>query len=211
MYVKKTYIAEDGKAFDYELECRAHEAKLFAEMYGDVLSPFVSLFNRDGNLAEIYYMNEVYYVYVKQLPNFEDEEFMDIWDKIIPGNLTAAIEDHGIGWYFRGDNNEWYSWNSQEEYVNRMKQAFDKMSKLIVPSAPETKTKLFVYSKPNTMDGYLQNGDCHRYTDDVALCYANSLEEATEIFCKLYERKLIEGNVKEASFNKYGICICTDF
>ena len=38
--------------------------------------------------------------------------------------------------------------------------------------------KLYVYAKPNTMDGYLQNGDCHNYTDDVALCYANSLEEA---------------------------------
>ena len=71
--------------------------------------------------------------------------------------------------------------------------------------------KLFVYAKPNTMDGYLQNGDCHRFTDDVALCYANSVEEAVEIFSKLYDRTLIEGNVNEAWFNSYDICICTDF
>ena len=71
--------------------------------------------------------------------------------------------------------------------------------------------KLFVYAKPNTMDGYLQNGDCHCYTDDVALCYANSLEEAVEVFCRLYDRELIEGNVTEAVFNSRGICICTDF
>ena len=45
--------------------------------------------------------------------------------------------------------------------------------------------KLFVYAKANTMDGYLQNGDCHRFTDDVALCYANSLEEAMDIFVAL--------------------------
>lgn len=61
------------------------------------------------------------------------------------------------------------------------------------------------------MDGYLQNGDCHRFTDDVALCYANSLGEAVEIFCKLYDKELVIDNVKEAKFNSYGICICTDF
>ena len=71
--------------------------------------------------------------------------------------------------------------------------------------------KLFVYAKPNTMDGYLQNDDCHNFTDDVALCYANSLKEAVETFCKLYDRELIAGNVGEARFNSYGICICTDF
>jgi len=71
--------------------------------------------------------------------------------------------------------------------------------------------KLFVYSRPNTMDGYLQNGDCHRYTDDVALCYAETLEGAVSIFTKLYDQELIEGHVKEAAFNSYGICICTDF
>lgn len=71
--------------------------------------------------------------------------------------------------------------------------------------------KLFVYAKPNTMDGYLQNGAGHSFTDDVALCYANSLEEAVEIFCKLYDKELVKGNVEEAWFNSYGICICTDY
>ena len=71
--------------------------------------------------------------------------------------------------------------------------------------------KLFIYANPNTMDGYLQNGDCHKFTDDVALCYANSLEDAVEKFSKLYDRAAVEGNVKEACFNSYGICICTDF
>ena len=75
----------------------------------------------------------------------------------------------------------------------------------------ERKMKLFVYAKPNTMDGYLQNGDCHRYTDDVALCYANSLDEAIETFSKIYYKESLEGNVKEAEFNVYGICVCTDY
>ena len=71
--------------------------------------------------------------------------------------------------------------------------------------------KLFVYAKANTMDGYLQNGDCHRFTDDVAWCYANSSEEAVEIFSRLYNRELVKGNVEEAQFNSSGICICTDY
>jgi hypothetical protein len=71
--------------------------------------------------------------------------------------------------------------------------------------------KVYIYSKPNTMDGYLQNGDCHRYTDDVALCYATSVEDATEQFCKLYSKEYVVGNVKEMKMNKYGICICTDY
>lgn len=74
-----------------------------------------------------------------------------------------------------------------------------------------TKMKLFVYAKANTMDGYLQNGDCHNFTDDVALCYANSLEEAIETFSKIYYKESLEGNVKEAEFNVYGICVCTDY
>ena len=52
------------------------------------------------------------------------------------------------------------------------------------------RNKLYCYSKPNTMDGYLQNDDCHRYTDDVALCYAENIEQATEIFSRLYDKSL---------------------
>lgn len=71
--------------------------------------------------------------------------------------------------------------------------------------------KLYVYAKPNTMDGYLQNGECHNFTDDVALCYANSLADAVKIFEKLYSTEALVNNVQEARFNDYGICICTDY
>lgn len=52
---------------------------------------------------------------------------------------------------------------------------------------------------------------CHSYTDDVALCYADSLNDAVEIFSKLYDKELIKGHIKEARFDSYGICICTDY
>ena len=41
--------------------------------------------------------------------------------------------------------------------------------------------KLYISAKPNTVDGYLQNGDFHHFTDDGVFCYANSLEEAVVI------------------------------
>lgn len=76
----------------------------------------------------------------------------------------------------------------------------------------ENSKKLFCYSKPNTMDGYLQNGDCHRYTDDVALCYAKDVEEAHRIFSQLYDEKLLNGNIKEVRFSKLdGIFVATDY
>ena len=52
--------------------------------------------------------------------------------------------------------------------------------------------KLFIYAKPNTMDGYLQNGECHTFTDDVALCYANSQEEAIGISANFIAKKRLK-------------------
>lgn len=75
----------------------------------------------------------------------------------------------------------------------------------------EEDRKLFCYSAPNMMDGYMKNQHGHRYTDDVAVCYANSLDEAIEKFSKLYSRDILVGNVSEVKFNSYGICVCTDY
>ena len=75
----------------------------------------------------------------------------------------------------------------------------------------QKRNKLYCYSKPNTMDGYLQNDDCHRYTDDVALCYAENIEQATKIFSRLYDKSLLENNIRKVEFNSSGIFIATDF
>lgn len=76
--------------------------------------------------------------------------------------------------------------------------------------------KLYVYSKPNVMDGYkaLQDQppeDIHSYTDDVALCFANSLEEAIHIFRRMYDIHKDTTLVHEAQFNQHGVCVCTDY
>lgn len=65
-------------------------------------------------------------------------------------------------------------------------------------------SKLYCYSKPSVMEG-------HRYSDDVAICYADSIEESIRIFSKLYNLSLLVGNVREVKFNDLGIFIATDY
>lgn len=51
----------------------------------------------------------------------------------------------------------------------------------------------------------------HRYSDDVAICYADSLKDAMNKFNRLYDLSLLVGNVKEVRFNDFGIFIATDY
>ena len=131
MYVRKTYIAEDGKEFKYECECRAYEAMLFDNIHSSTLTPFIAMFDKGGKPISFARMGDTWYVYVKQLPDWEDEKLMDIWDRVIPGQLTTIIDEYGAGWYFQNDHNEWYSWTQREKAHERMKLAFEKMYELI--------------------------------------------------------------------------------
>ena len=63
--------------------------------------------------------------------------------------------------------------------------------------------KLFVYAKANQMEE-------HKFTDDVALCYADSKGQALEIFLRLYGNATIN-DIKEPYFNDHGIAILTDY
>lgn len=68
-----------------------------------------------------------------------------------------------------------------------------------------TKTKkLYCYTNAGRMEG-------HKYSDDVAICEADSIKEATKIFGKMYDYELLKGNVKEVNFNKWGIFVATDY
>lgn len=63
--------------------------------------------------------------------------------------------------------------------------------------------KLFVYKKPGVMVG-------HNYTDDVAITYAATKEEAIEKFKEFYSDVNNE-NVSEPYFNYGGVAILTDY
>ena len=66
----------------------------------------------------------------------------------------------------------------------------------------QEKDKLWVYSKPNQMEG-------HEYTDDVAITWAKTKTEALEKFRRLYD--LSQEDVQEVWFNGFGVAILTDY
>lgn len=63
--------------------------------------------------------------------------------------------------------------------------------------------KLFVYRKPRVMVG-------HNYTDDVAITYATTKEEAIKKFKEFYS-DVNSKNVFEPYFNYGGVAILTDY
>lgn len=94
--------------------------------------------------------------------------------------------------------------------INLAELSFEKIKQKI-----NIKTKkLFVYARANAMVD-------HRFTDDIALCYACSLDEAVTIFSKMYDKDFIFSKIQaadyikkhtfEARFNDNGICVCTDY
>ena len=65
------------------------------------------------------------------------------------------------------------------------------------------KPVLFVYKKPGVMVG-------HNFTDDVAITYATTKEEAIKKFKEFYSDVNNE-NVSEPYFNYGGVAILTDY
>ncbi len=63
--------------------------------------------------------------------------------------------------------------------------------------------RLYAYALANQIEE-------HRFTDDVAICWASSIQEAIWKFRKLYTMASSK-NVAEVSFNDYDIAILTDY
>lgn len=64
-------------------------------------------------------------------------------------------------------------------------------------------SKLYVYAKPDQMEE-------HRFSDDVAITYADSKEDAFNKFRRLYQNVAIN-DIKEVEFNLFGVAILTDY
>ena len=63
--------------------------------------------------------------------------------------------------------------------------------------------RLYAYS----LAGQLEE---HEFSDDVAVCWAFSIQEAIWKFRKMYERASKQ-NVKEVSFSNRGIAVLTEY
>lgn len=67
----------------------------------------------------------------------------------------------------------------------------------------QSHSHLYVYKSPNQMQG-------HEYTDDVAITYASTLEEARTRFSILYNLDPND-DIHEVGFNDYDVAILTDY
>lgn len=63
--------------------------------------------------------------------------------------------------------------------------------------------RLYVYALADQMEG-------HRFTDDVAVCWASSTKEAVRKFRKAYSMASKE-NVREVTFGNDDIAVLTDY
>ena len=66
------------------------------------------------------------------------------------------------------------------------------------------KEKIYAFTYANGL------GEGHRYTDDVAICKAKSLDEAIAKFSALYSNAN-KNTVKECITNSSGVCNSTDY
>lgn len=64
------------------------------------------------------------------------------------------------------------------------------------------KESLYVYAKPNQMTD-------HEYSDDVAICFAETKADALTKFRKLYDIEIDE--IEKVEFNRHGVAILTDY
>ena len=64
--------------------------------------------------------------------------------------------------------------------------------------------KLWCYSKANIMKN-------HNFSDDVAICEADTIEEAIGKFQKMYSDENLIENIKEVEYNCFGVFVATDY
>ena len=62
---------------------------------------------------------------------------------------------------------------------------------------------IYYFARPNQMTG-------HRFTDDVAVCFALSKEKAREKFSRYYNN-VKRTEVKRVDLFTFGICVLTDY
>ena len=62
---------------------------------------------------------------------------------------------------------------------------------------------IYYFARPNQMTG-------HRFTDDVAVCFALSKEKARKKF-SMYYANVKRTEVKRVDLFTFGICVLTDY
>ena len=129
-----SYFASDGTEFKSEWECKVYEAKLNEPRLEAALKDYIVMFSLRRELLPYNTQYHPSYVYVKKLPDWDNEEFMEVWRELIDENLEDEImNQETTGWYVQDEGEQWHAWSKIEGLIKRYVEDFDKMSKFINP------------------------------------------------------------------------------
>jgi hypothetical protein len=131
MQIKQIFIADDGTIFDTEFECKLYEDKqLSSKLEG--LKEYVTLFGFHGNVLPYNTFSSPTYVYIKKLPEYNNQEFMYLWKKLLNGRLCDIVNVcRQTGWYIKGNNDCWYCWGNIEKDFRETEEKIAKMQLLL--------------------------------------------------------------------------------
>jgi hypothetical protein len=124
--MKIAFIANDGKIFYNERDCRDWEKRSQLDNANKVLKDHVTLFGYDRykGFVEMPYeqCNRAAYAYVKQLS--DDNRVHQLYSLFIPWGLGDAINQHDVtGWYvLDSEIDKWVPWDEMKKEMEYLQQ-----------------------------------------------------------------------------------------
>lgn len=126
MRTETKYIADDGTPFDFRQDCIKYEEEKIGVKY-EVLKEYIILLNNSGTIIPYSPFRTPTYVYVKKVPDVDDEIY-DLMAEVLSEELLSAIYSFDkTGWYTQDDYEQWQNW---EHYIARALRIQEKMKEL---------------------------------------------------------------------------------
>lgn len=127
------YVANDGKEFDDEYECREYEIKVESKLYENTLY----LYDRNGNRYSTTEMNDFYdfdYITIiviksKGAYDWLSDAMYDYYGLDIMSREEVEKENYNCAFFYDDDIDEWVSC---KERIDEYKKEIEKLSKYVV-------------------------------------------------------------------------------
>lgn len=127
------YIAEDGKEFDDEYECREYEIGLSFDLYKNVLK----LYDKNNNeitldtLRDCYDFDAICYIVIKEEKAYDwlYDTMYGYYGLTIPKHDDVEKENYNCAFYYDFDYDKWISCKKK---IEEHKKEIEKLSKYVV-------------------------------------------------------------------------------
>lgn len=117
------YVADDGKVFLTEEECRQYEKNLSV----DILKDYIWFFNH--NLIPINAQEIGRAEFCKVLKPVDEwsDKALEVWGKVMDSELDETICDYDVGWYICDECDRWRYWAIVENEFYTLDRALDRL------------------------------------------------------------------------------------